>query len=537
MKGGRQSGMDWQYRGEGNCSLVVADSVKRKVYRLIKRHYTKKFGLFMETGNSEGKVQAIHSDLQQIISYTRWVMQPLLSPSYVVIPKLITVDEQFVASVVKQVSSQRPARRLKKTGDRVDEESLSALVLPDFCFVSDSKSVRNDSCPPVTISIEIKPKKAFISSDYSDEISESSGVCKFCMHQHLKCQSGQWPETSNYCPLDLFSGNQERMKHALQSLIKTPQNNFKLWRDGENVYSSERREDLEDILHEWFNNPSVKKNRAVNLFLDMVIEILLMSVSPDDHQPHSDLTRSPTLQRCQSSSFMYTKHGHSACQWLPEGCVLERVYAAQLLDDMDVMGVYPMYLHLMTHLNNQPSLWSQWGFDGHFPHNWLLDSAAFHALDPTSLDWKVQTVKRFLVSKTLQDCSIMVAVRPLTNREVEQTGGSRGGNNVLQFGGRWHKVSVALVDLDPKPLDKIPTYFRQATDIRASFQDPSPSTPSTTSPADREPSISVADSMSCVSLTADLKARNKGQSVGEGMSCVSVTSDLKARKKGQSDLL
>ena len=52
-------------------------------------------------------------------------------------------------------------------------------------------------------------------------------------------------------------------------------------------------------------------NRAVSTFLDMVIEILLMSVSPDDPQPHSDLTRSPTLQRCQSSSFTFTENGSS----------------------------------------------------------------------------------------------------------------------------------------------------------------------------------------------------------------------------------
>jgi hypothetical protein len=32
------------------------------------------------------------------------------------------------------------------------------------------------------------------------------------------------------------------------------------------------------------------------------------------------------------------------------------------------------------------------------------------------LDWVVQKVKRFLVSKTLQDCSIMVAILPLTDK-------------------------------------------------------------------------------------------------------------------------
>ena len=47
-----------------------------------------------------------------------------------------------------------------------------------------------------------------------------------------------------------------------------------------------------------------------------------------------------------------------ACQWLPQGCVLERVFAAQLLDDLDIMGIYPLYLQLMRHLQTDPHLWS-----------------------------------------------------------------------------------------------------------------------------------------------------------------------------------
>ncbi|XP_070193428.1 inositol-pentakisphosphate 2-kinase-like [Littorina saxatilis] len=506
--------MEWSYRGEGNCSLVVADCAKRKVYRLLKQNYTKRFGSSGETTEAGGKERAIYSDLQQVVSYTRWVMQPLLSPDYVVIPKLVVVDEQFVTSVVRHVSGQRPARRLKKAGDMVDLESRSALTLPDFCYVPNSESLATSHNAPATISIEIKPKKSFISSDV-DLDSENPGVCKFCMHQHLKCQSGQWPETSDYCPLDLFSGTKDRMKHALQSLIKTPQNNLKLWRDGEDVYSAEIQEDLEEILHHWFDSPALDKHRAVPLFLDMVIEILLMSVSPDDPQPHSDLTRSPTLQRCQSSSFTFTENGHRLCKWLPPGCVLERVYAAQLLDDLDIMGVYPLYVQLMRQLHTEPQLWSEWGFDGSFPPSWLLDSAAFRELDIDSLDWTVQKVKRFLVSKTLQDCSIMVAMLPISNKEVEEcrlTG--NGGNNLLEFCERWYKVSVALVDLDPKPLDKIPTYYQQASAIRASFEDTV--APSCTSIKDCDtPWLLHTSASSPMTLTSthDAKARAQGQTL------------------------
>ena len=38
----------------------------------------------------------------------------------------------------------------------VDEESWSALILPDYCFVPHSQHVVNCAHPPTTISLEIK---------------------------------------------------------------------------------------------------------------------------------------------------------------------------------------------------------------------------------------------------------------------------------------------------------------------------------------------------------------------------------------------
>ena len=48
-------------------------------------------------------------------------------------------------------------------------------------------------------------------------------------------------------------------------------------------------------------------------------------------------------------------------------------------------------------------------------------------------------------------------------------GESAASHNLLYFAQRWHKVSVALVDLDPKPLDKIPLYYQQACAIHDTF--------------------------------------------------------------------
>ena len=55
------------------------------------------------------------------------------------------------------------------------------------------------------------------------------------MHQFLKQAESQIDdlsagELSLYCPLDFFSENSIRLRRALSSLFKTPQNNFKCFK-------------------------------------------------------------------------------------------------------------------------------------------------------------------------------------------------------------------------------------------------------------------------------------------------------------------
>lgn len=38
---------------------------------------------------------------------------------------------------------------------------------------------------------------------------------------------------SSYDPLDLFSGKEDRVTAALKALLRQPQNNFRLFRDGQ----------------------------------------------------------------------------------------------------------------------------------------------------------------------------------------------------------------------------------------------------------------------------------------------------------------
>ncbi|XP_050690051.1 inositol-pentakisphosphate 2-kinase-like isoform X2 [Eriocheir sinensis] len=93
-----------------------------------------------------------------------------------------------------------------------------------------------------TVCIEIKPKQGFL-----DSSTPGLPLCRYCVKQFLKGgrESGS---RSSYCPLDLFSGNLERMRRAVDSLIQCPQNNFKVFVDGRPMEDSRPFHYLRDTI-------------------------------------------------------------------------------------------------------------------------------------------------------------------------------------------------------------------------------------------------------------------------------------------------
>ncbi|KAJ6531626.1 inositol-pentakisphosphate 2-kinase [Mycena vulgaris] len=98
------------------------------------------------------------------------------------------------------------------------------------------------------IAVEIKPKWGFLPSP--THLADSTRAvktrtCRFCMHSHLKTLKGETVAVG-YCPLDLYSGNESRIKTALSSLWDAWEtsngavNSFKVFVRGKKISPAEK---------------------------------------------------------------------------------------------------------------------------------------------------------------------------------------------------------------------------------------------------------------------------------------------------------
>ncbi|XP_022297108.2 inositol-pentakisphosphate 2-kinase-like isoform X1 [Crassostrea virginica] len=495
------------YRGEGICNLVLATAKEKQVYRLMKAgKYSGKQGC-NKGHRAKERSRWIHQSLQDNVEYIKNIMVPLLTDAFVVIPKIREIPQGFTERIEEEIKHIRTAHKRVQEDDfrTVDPATCSALVLPDFCYVTDisTNTCISSTAPNAfpTISVEIKPKKGFIpfSALNNESSTTKTGVCKFCMHQRLKAKEGRWTQISQYCPLDLFSGSRARMRHALHGLCVTPQNNLKICQNGVEVYSEFTKNEIGKILQQFFGDSvnglknGMRKQLEVQTFVDLIIDALLHvpkkseihrssnTILKSSNRQEQDCscpapkkpTQSVNSQHCQNSSYKSCSSGCLESSSLPASCVLERILHVQMLDQMDIEEIHPLYVKVKDHMTSHPQDCSHWNLYGPFtPETWLTPCLEdpHSSPDPDNIEYAVNQVKRHNVSKTAQDCSIMVAMQQITpNTNIEN-------NDMILTDsyGRKYKFSVVIIDLDPKPVDKIKKYHRQQSDIVQAFEEEQP---------------------------------------------------------------
>ncbi|KAE8298804.1 Inositol-pentakisphosphate 2-kinase [Larimichthys crocea] len=446
---------DWKYHGEGNKSLVLSHVQLSRVLRLLK--YPAE-----DSENPPQTVEQAFRQIQNIVDFSSNVMSSLLGEKFIHSGEVVKLPLEFVRQLSIRVQHQRPAWRCDKV---MDIYSGCALCLPNL-----TSPVLHQPTHTPPLCIEIKPKCGFLPSSKHVSKDIKTKVCRFCMHQHYKVASGKWRRRSLYCPLDLFSGNRQRMHFAIRHLIEEPQNNFKIFKGGQCIYSSKEGSDdsldLNSLLHHlrpyflYGNNRINTTSKAVlNDFIQVLVNALLSGGGGGDGGMVTE-RQGEGRSFCEASLFNKERIRHGS-QGLPSDSVLFRILQTQMLDTQDIEGLYPLYHRVEQHLQDFPkeSVRTRLQIDGPYDEAFLEKLQKCPTEDDGSVEFAVAKVHQYRVAMTAKDCSIMVALVPSSEKE-EDDEGQRQLRDFLSSRPPAFSYSVSILDLDPKPFDSIPRQLR-----------------------------------------------------------------------------
>ncbi|KAL4655836.1 inositol-pentakisphosphate 2-kinase isoform X1 [Arapaima gigas] len=428
---------DWRYHGEGNRSLVVSHVHVSSAKQRVKAHTEQAF-----------------RHIQNIVDYNKNVMKPLLGDECVHHGEAVKLPLDFLKQLSVKVQQQRPESRRHKV---MDTFSGCALCLPNLTQLSSCHLSKRSP----QLCIEIKPKCGFL--PFSQHITQEvkHRVCRFCMHQHFKLANGKWKRVSRYCPLDLFSGNKQRMYSAIKHLLEEPQNNFKIFTSGELIYGCEddraKQQDLGELAqrlqpHFPLAQPSSSKALLSEL-IQAIVNALLGSLEPGcTGEPQR---WAPTVDRayCQGSP-LHTELLHHGTPGLPKDCVLYRILQTQMLDSLDIEGVYPLYKRVDRYLQEFPKERGQLQIDGPYNEKFLEKVINCPPEDDGSIEYAVGKIHQYRVAMTAKDCSVLIALAPCGEEHPQEH------NLEFQPSRPWFTSSVSILDLDPKSYENIDHQYK-----------------------------------------------------------------------------
>ncbi|XP_020288678.1 inositol-pentakisphosphate 2-kinase isoform X1 [Pseudomyrmex gracilis] len=338
------------YKGEGNANIVIALPHRQGVIRFRK-------SLPDEVSPDAGETRVLRE-----LGYARNVVSAFLG-SYMQIPEIVRYDSTDVAKLSDAIRHLRPETRRHK-----DIANTYALKFADYTLLDPELKLHESVFRSrSTFCVEIKPKQGFLQRTEWEKIP----TCPYCLNQFTKLLKKNIADLSNYCPFDLFSGTKERMKNAVRELLKSPQNNLKIFKDGLVVYDQNSSPgDLEVVLDDWFRNAittSTGRTR-VEEFCDLVYAALTrpfarerLKAFPEFCSRNLPSSASPTFRRCAESSAVtrakwYLRLKGKKCNFdgekLPKDSVLERIWNMQRLSYVSVGYIYDLYSKFALLLND-----------------------------------------------------------------------------------------------------------------------------------------------------------------------------------------
>lgn len=268
------------------------------------------------------------------------------------------------------------------------------------------------------VCIEIKPKQGFL-----DHSTPGLPLCRYCVKQFLKAGKENGSR-SGYCPLDLYSGNLDRMRRAVDNLILSPQNNFKVFVDGQ----------------------PVQETGPFHYLRDTIIAALTFNF---------------TSGRATATSGK-----------LSERSPLGRILAFQSLDRLGVFRASQLYLTLCDLLGSPEAVdkalcdLSAWPSpaldllsasvqqDGHVEEEELGEEEI------------VRLLQSYLLSTTAKDLSLMILLSGPHYSPAPHHSANTSPFVVQAEGGAWFQCQVTGVDIVAKPTSKILKHQRDYERLR-----------------------------------------------------------------------
>ncbi|XP_063850914.1 inositol-pentakisphosphate 2-kinase-like isoform X2 [Scylla paramamosain] len=282
--------------------------------------------------------------------------------------------------------------------------------------------------------IEIKPKQGFL-----DRSTPGMPLCRYCVKQFLKAgkESGS---RSGYCPLDLFSGNVDRMRRAVDNLILAPQNNFKVFVDGQ----------------------PVDETQPFHYLRDTIIAALTFTFSNTTTTSTTSTTSTTT-----TSTTTATTTGR-----LSERSPLGRILAFQSLDRLGVFRASQLYLTLCDLLGSPEAVdealcdLSAWPSPALGLVMASEQQGEVGELGDLGVEEMVRLLQSYLLSTTAKDLSLMILLSgPHYSPAPQQPAGS-SPFIVSGKDGSWFQCQVTGVDIVAKPTSKILKHQRDYERLR-----------------------------------------------------------------------
>eukprot|EP01113_Clastostelium_recurvatum_P002645 TRINITY_DN11121_c0_g1_i1.p1 TRINITY_DN11121_c0_g1~~TRINITY_DN11121_c0_g1_i1.p1 ORF type:complete len:460 (+),score=83.72 TRINITY_DN11121_c0_g1_i1:194-1381(+) len=382
-------------------------------------------------------------------------MRDLVGPRYVHPGVPIHVTPSFLQEVQEMTLPLRPANRIDAS---VDTSAPYAFLIPDLSLFTPTTA----TTPPHTICMELKPKWGFKPIRDHPHISTDTAVksttCRYCMHQYLKASDGAVKHISEYCPLDLYSGDPDRVQRALQAMFMHPQNNLKIYIDGELSFTGGLG-GRQASNHASLDELDSKLAAILQVAPHSSPETLPPTVSGVIHAIHSILGQEPVLHNLQTAQMMDV-YDVGGIIHLFNRAVQERMFDGDDVTDLRFVA-----------LKGSPSVVPV--ASGHGEAS-LQDKDKPPIAPPAHIHPSLQNMPRgevlrtlqcFLSAATAKDCSVMIALRPLAASEVPGPSMTvvRSPVGLLEY-------RVGVVDLDSRPASLIPHYFKIDQDIVSAYK-------------------------------------------------------------------